>query len=63
MASGARVPEPDERLAAVLAKSMALDAQEDLQTRALVLVQGGQIVAEAYASGITPHPAHGLVSG
>ena len=50
---GARVSEPDEGLAAVLAQSMALDAQQDLQTRALVLVQGGQIVAEAYAPGVT----------
>ena len=50
---GTRVPEPNERLAAVLAQSMALDAQQDLHTRALVLVQGGQIVAEAYAPGIT----------
>lgn len=51
---GPRVPEPDERLAAVLAQSMALDAQQDLHTRALVLVQGGQIVAEAYAPDIAP---------
>ena len=37
-----------------LAASMAQDQAEGLQTRALVLVQNGQILAEVYAPGITP---------
>jgi len=51
---GTQVAEPDADLVAALAQSMAQDLQQDLQTRALVLVQAGRIVAEAYAPGIAP---------
>ncbi len=52
--AGPSVSAPDPLLTQTLAQSLAIDQQEGLQTRALVMVRGGQIVAEAYSSGITP---------
>ena len=52
--AGAAEPVLDETLMQMLAASMAQDHAEGLQTRALVLVQNGRILAEAYAPGITP---------
>jgi CubicO group peptidase (beta-lactamase class C family) len=51
---GPRVAEADSRLENALSQSLAADQREGLQTRALVMVLGGEIVAEAYAVGITP---------
>ncbi len=39
---------------AALAALLARDTQEGEDTRALVMVRGGEIIAEAYAPGITP---------
>ena len=50
---GPRVAEADSRLVNALNQSLAADQGEGLQTRALVMVLGGEIVAEAYAAGIT----------
>ena len=52
--AGSAEPLLNEALMQTLAASMAQDQAEGLQTRALVLVQHGQIRAEAYAPGITP---------
>ncbi len=52
--AGSAEPLLNEALMQTLAASMAQDQAEGLQTRALVLVQHGQIQAEAYAPGITP---------
>lgn len=52
--AGAADPIVNETLMQTLAASMAQDQAEGLQTRALVLVQNGQILAEVYAPGITP---------
>lgn len=52
--AGAADPIVNETLMQTLAASMAQDQAEGLQTRALVLVQNGQILAEIYAPGITP---------
>ena len=52
--AGAAEPVLDETLMQMLAASMARDHAEGLQTRALVLVQNGRILAEAYSPGITP---------
>jgi hypothetical protein len=61
---GPRVAEADSRLVDALTRSLAEDQQQGLQTRALVMVLDGQIVAEAYAAGSYPEYAiDGLVSG
>ena len=52
--AGSAEPILNETLMQTLAASMAQDQAEGLQTRALVLVQRGQILAEAYAPDITP---------
>lgn len=52
--AGAAEPILNEALMQTLAASMAQDQAEGLQTRALVVVQRGQILAEIYAPGITP---------
>ena len=52
--AGAAEPVLNEALMQTLAASMAQDQAAGLQTRALVLVQRGQILAEAYAPGVTP---------
>ena len=52
---GPRVAEANSRLVDALTRSLAEDQQQGLQTRALVMVLDGQIVAEAYAAGITPN--------
>ena len=52
--AGAAEPILNEALMQTLAASMAQDQAEGLQTRALVVVQRGQILAETYAPGITP---------
>jgi len=51
---GPRVREPDSRLVETLSLSLTQDQEQGLQTRALIMVQGGQIVAEVYAPEITP---------
>ena len=52
--AGPAEPVLNETLARMLAASMAQDQAEGLETRALVLVQHGQLLAEAYAPGVTP---------
>ena len=51
---GSRVREPDSRLVETLSLSLTQDQAQGLQTRALIMVQGGRIVAEVYAPEITP---------
>ena len=53
--AGPRVPALDPRLVDTLNQSLAQDHRQGLQTRALIMVQGGRILAEAYAPGIMPN--------
>lgn len=50
---GTRAPEPSAKLVETLTKTMALDQVEGLNTRALMVIQNGQILAEVYAPEIT----------
>ena len=52
---GPRVREPDSRLVETLSLSLTQDQEQGLQTRALIMVQSGRIVAEVYAPEITPN--------
>ena len=53
--AGPRVPALDSRLVDTLNQSLAQDHRQGLETRALIMVQGGRILAEAYAPGIMPN--------
>ena len=52
--AGPRVRDPDSRLFETLFLSLTQDQEQGLQTRALIMVQSGRIVAEVYAPEITP---------
>ncbi len=52
--AGPRVRKPDSRLVETLSLSLTQDQEHGLQTRALIMVQSGRIVAEVYAPEITP---------
>ncbi|WP_162846190.1 serine hydrolase domain-containing protein [Seongchinamella sediminis] len=51
---GEEVGEPDEAMQSLLVSTLIEDSQQGLDTRALLVVQGGRVIAEAYGAGITP---------
>lgn len=51
---GDEVTEPDPAMQALLAATLTEDSREQLETRALLVVQGGQLIAEVYGAGIQP---------
>ncbi|TDG13819.1 class C beta-lactamase-related serine hydrolase [Seongchinamella unica] len=52
--AGNEVAEPDETMQALLARTLVEDSQQGLDTRALLVVQAGRVIAEVYGNGISP---------
>jgi len=52
---GNKVPAPNAAVQSALAEIMAADNASGLQTRALLVVKGGQVAAEVYADGFDQH--------
>lgn len=53
--AGEEVGKPDKTMQALLARTLIEDSQQELDTRALLVVQGGRVVAEVYGAGISRH--------